>query len=160
FLLTRKPEGVGGLKVADEFQLVDVTSGPDERSRLAVKFRFNTAAGDRFHEITTKNRPRKIGGEDFFTHLAIVLDNEIASAPSINPPIRSEGQITGSFTPKDIDRLVGVLRSGALPATLKRLPVSENTIGPTLGADTIRAGTISVGIAFLAVLGFMLVYYR
>ena len=71
------------------------------------------------------------------------------------------GQIKmGSADPEDLRRLAQILRSGALPATLKPEPVSENTIGATLGPDTIRKGTLSVGIAFAAVLVFMLFYYR
>src|SRR5262249_24703784 len=66
----------------------------------------------------------------------------------------------GGFTPKTVQELVTILRAGALPATLKPNPVSENSMGPTLGNDTIFKGTLSVGIAFAAVLLFMLFYYR
>src|SRR5262249_53775648 len=82
FLLTREHEGIGGLKVAGEYQLVDVGGGQDERLRPSVKFRFNAAAGDQFHAITTENRPEKTGGETFFRHLAIVLDGLVVSAPT------------------------------------------------------------------------------
>ena len=60
----------------------------------------------------------------------------------------------------EVDRLVRILRAGALPATLKPIPVSENTMGSTLGADTVKWGSISVLVAFAAILLFMLVYYR
>src|SRR5262249_15584782 len=66
----------------------------------------------------------------------------------------------GGFTPKTVQELVTILRAGALPATLKPNPVSENSMGPTLGNDTIFKGTLSVGLAFAAVLVFMLFYYR
>src|SRR6202011_5890882 len=66
----------------------------------------------------------------------------------------------GGFTKKEVDRLVTILRAGALPATLIPTPVSENTMGATLGEDTIRKGTIAVGVAFVVVLAFMVVYYR
>src|SRR5262249_36236952 len=92
--------------------------------------------------------------------LAIILDEFIVSAPRLNEPIRTDGQISGRFTKEQVDDLVRILRAGALPATLKKDPVSENTIGPTLGADTIDSGVKAVFWAFIAVLAFMLVYYR
>src|SRR6202011_1790798 len=66
----------------------------------------------------------------------------------------------GGFTKKEVDRLVTILRAGALPATLIPTPVSENTMGATLGEDTIRKGTIAVGVALVVILVFMAVYYR
>src|SRR5262249_62180870 len=79
---------------------------------------------------------------------------------SLNAKIGTEGIIEGKFSPDEVDRYINVLNSGALPASLKTTPVSENTIGPTLGADTISKGTWSVIWAFVVVLAFMLVYYR
>jgi SecD/SecF fusion protein len=126
-----------------------------------VSFKFNTRGGDLFYDVTNQNRPDKRGGQDqFYRHLAIILDNEVMSAPRLITAIQTDGQITGNFTSKEVNQLVSILRAGALPATLKPLPVSENTIGPTLGEDTIRSGTFSVGVAFAVVLAFMIVYYR
>ena len=88
------------------------------------------------------------------------MDGQIRSAPVLNQAIRTDGQISGNFTPADIDTLVRILRAGALPATLKPQPVSENTVGATLGDDTIKAGTLSIIFAFLAVIVFMVVYYE
>src|SRR5204863_5686743 len=96
----------------------------------------------------------------FLRHLAITLDGQIRSAPTLRSAIRSNGQITGDFTKKEVETLVTILRAGALPATLRPQPVSENTMGATLGEDTIRAGTRSVGLAFLAVMAFMAFYYK
>src|SRR5262249_17898320 len=70
------------------------------------------------------------------------------------------GQISGSFTNSEVDKLVNILRSGALPATLKKKPVSENTMGATLGRDTINNGLNAILVAFVVVLIFMIVYYR
>src|SRR5581483_4593058 len=64
------------------------------------------------------------------------------------------------FTAKTVDELVTILRAGALPATLKENPVSENAMAATLGKDTIDKGTTAVGLAFLAVMAFMVFYYR
>ena len=78
----------------------------------------------------------------------------------LNAVISDSGVIEGDFKPEDVNRLVTILKAGALPASLKSQPVSETTMGPTLGEDTIRAGTFSVIAAFAAVLVFMIVYYR
>jgi SecD/SecF fusion protein len=130
----------------------------DSKGDLTVDFRFSAEGGNRFYELTNRNRPASKDG--FKRHLAIVLDGQIRSAPVLNQAIRTDGQISGSFTPADIDTLVRILRAGALPATLKPQPVSENTVGATLGDDTIKAGTYSIIFAFLAVIVFMVVYYR
>jgi SecD/SecF fusion protein len=157
FFLTRDPKP--SEKITGQY-LTSATPGQDKQLRPCVNFRFNTDGGNLFHEVTTQNKPS--GGEtkQFHRHLAIILDDKIVSAPQLNEPIRYEGQISGNFTPKKVDDLVRILRSGALPATLQPEPVSENTIGPTLGEDTIRRGTQAVLWAFIAVLAFMLVYYR
>jgi protein-export membrane protein SecD/preprotein translocase SecF subunit len=154
FVLTRDPQK--GKEVTGVY-LQGAQPGVDEQQRPDVQFRFNQAGGDRFFDLTSQNAPTRDG---FHRFLAIVLDGKIISAPSLNAKIHSEGIITGNFTADEVSRIVNLLNSGALPASLKPQPVSENTIGPTLGADTVKWGTISVGVAFLAVLVFMLFYYR
>ncbi|HEX3152215.1 MAG TPA: protein translocase subunit SecD [Gemmataceae bacterium] len=127
----------------------------------SIGFNFNGAGGDKFYAMTSRNKPTTPGGgEKVSRELAILLDGRLISSANILTGIRDRGQITGSFDRGYVDRIVNLLRAGALPATLKALPVSENTIGPTLGADTIRSGTLSVVLAFAAVLVFMIVYYR
>jgi preprotein translocase subunit SecD len=89
----------------------------------------------------------------------VVLDNRVFTAPVIHSQITDRGQITGgNFTTQTAQDLSLVLRSGALPATIKYL--SEETVGPSLGADSIRHGVIASIVGLLAVMGFMLVYYR
>jgi SecD/SecF fusion protein len=155
FILTRNPEldadgqpmEITGEDLINEFPTEDQRKG-----QLAVGFLFNTQGANRLADLTTKNKSRQ---------MAIVLDDLIQSAPSINEPITGgSGIITGNYKPEDIDRMVNILRSGALPATLKPQPVSEDTMGATLGADTIYWGTVSVLVAFVAILLFMLLYYR
>ena len=156
FILTRDPEKpIADHEVTGQF-LRNATEAPDEKGGLAVHFTFDTEGGNRFFDVTNKNKPQ--GG--FLRHLAIVLDDLIMSAPTINSAIHESGQISGTFTKQAVDNLVNILRSGALPATLKPLPVSESSIGATLGEDTIKAGFYSVLVAFAAVLLFMVVYYR
>jgi SecD/SecF fusion protein len=155
FLLTRDPQKgkeVTGLYLTSAFR-----SQGRNTTDPAIGFRFNQAGGDRFYELTSQNAPTR---EGFHRFLAIVLDNQIVSAPSLNAKISTEGVIEGRFSADEVDRYINILNSGALPASLKTTPVSENTIGPTLGADTITKGTWSVLIAFVVVLAFMVVYYR
>jgi SecD/SecF fusion protein len=136
---------------------VDTTGG-----RPVVNFTFKEAGGRLFGTLTGKNVPSGAGAEEskIRRHLAIVLDGLVMSAPTINSRIEYSGQITGDFTRKQVDSLVNILRSGALPATLKTQPVSETTIGATLGEDTIREGVNAIMIAFAAVVVFMILYYR
>jgi len=97
-------------------------------------------------------------GKHVNDRLAIVLNNEIKSAPNINSQIHDRGQITGSFTKKAAEDLSLVLRSGALPA--KAVYLEERTVGPSLGADSIRQGVTASVAGMLAVVVFMLFYYR
>jgi len=98
----------------------------DEMGRSAVMFRLNEEGGNRFHAITSANRP---SGEHR-RHLAIILDGQVLTAPSLQSAIRSDGQITGDFSDAEVKQLVNILRSGALPVRLKPLPVSETTVPP------------------------------
>jgi SecD/SecF fusion protein len=152
FILTRKAEP--GKEITGDY-LAGARRGPSERGEWAVHFTLNNEGGNLFWDLTNTNRKTT-----FKRRLAIVLDGQIQSAPFLESPIRTQGQITGGFTARKVDELVTILNAGALPATLKPNPVSENTMGATLGEDTIRKGTQAVGLAFLAVLIFMVIYYR
>jgi len=91
--------------------------------------------------------------------LAIVLDNNVQSAPVIREPITGgRGQISGRFTFEEAQDLANVLRNGALPAPLKLM--EERTVGPSLGKDSIRQGTISFLVGSMLVWAFMAIYYR
>jgi SecD/SecF fusion protein len=132
--------------------LINAARQNDDRYGIVVSFQFNSEGGRLLSDLTTKNVQRQ---------MAIVLDDQVQSAPNIHTPLTGGGGIIyGNYTAEEVDRMVTMLRSGALPATLKPTPVSENTMGATLGADTIYWGTVSVLVAFVAILAFMLVYYR
>ncbi|MHB1424622.1 MAG: protein translocase subunit SecD, partial [Gemmataceae bacterium] len=156
FILTRKSEP--GKEITGD-DLAQAVAGGNDRGEPAVHFAFNTDGGNLFWELTSLNKPSRSEG-GFERQLAIILDGQIRAAPGLRNAIRERGEISGGFTQKTVQELVTILRAGALPATLKRDPVSENTMGPTLGSDTIFKGKLSVGLAFLAVLLFMLFYYR
>ena len=124
----------------------------DENGRPAVSFNLNADGAQRFGRVTEENIGKM---------LAIVLDGRIQSAPRINGRITDSGIITGGatgFAPQAAQDLSLVLRSGALPASIKYL--DEEVVGPTLGADSIRAGLTAAIVALISVVVFMLVYYR
>jgi SecD/SecF fusion protein len=157
FMLLRDP--TPGQEVTGEH----VRSAEVDDFQQSVSFAFDATGGARFGRLTGDNVPTPAGEKINleFRFLAIVLDGQVVSAPFLSTQITDRGQITMKNSPReDRVRLVKILRAGALPATLKPLPVSEQTIGPTLGQDTIRKGTWSLVIAFAAVLVFMIVYYE
>ncbi len=120
----------------------------DEYNQPAVQFTLKQDAAVRFGEFTQASIGRR---------LAIVLDDRVMSAPTIQNRITDTGQITG-ITREEMQDLVITLKSGALPTSLTYL--EERTVGPSLGADSIRAGiTAAVG-GLLLVMLFMLFYYR
>ncbi|BBF92712.1 protein translocase subunit SecD [Blastochloris tepida] len=130
--------------------LVDAQPGFDSRTREpVVNFRFNTNGARRFAAVTQENVGRPF---------AIVLDNQVISAPVIREPILGgSGQISGRFTVQQANDLAILLRAGALPAPLT--VVEERTIGPSLGQDSVRAGTYASIIGSIFVIVFMLVIY-
>ena len=121
----------------------------DQNNRPAVSFTLNTEGARKFGNVTAQNIGRQ---------LAIVLDARVQSAPTIEGRITTDGQISGSFTQEEVQNLSLILRSGALPARLTYL--QELTIGPTLGADSIRSGVIASIVGLLLVISFMLIYYK
>jgi preprotein translocase subunit SecD len=129
--------------------LVDAQPSFDQNGGAAVSFRFNTAGARRFGNYTADN----IGSP-----FAIVLDNEVVSAPVIQSHIAGgSGIITGRFSVEETTNLAVLLRAGALPAKLTFL--EERTVGPELGQDSIDAGKVATIVAFVAVLVFMFLSY-
>jgi len=129
----------------------------DDTGRPAVGFHFDAEGAGRFAQLTGDNLPAPDG---FERRLAIILDGEVYSAPAIRAQISSNGIITGRFTEREVNDLVAVLNAGSLPATLVKTPVSESSVGPTLGQDTIRSGLMAIAISTIAVLIFMAAYYH
>ena len=121
----------------------------DENNRPAVRFLLTGEGGRRFASFT---------GSHVGEQLAVVLDNKVQEVATIQEQIHDEGRITGAFTEEQAKDLAMVLRSGALPAGIRYL--EERTVGPSLGADSIKHGVMAAVIGMLAVMIFMLVYYR
>ncbi|WP_291861814.1 protein translocase subunit SecD [Bradyrhizobium sp.] len=131
--------------------LTDAQPGFDQRTgEPIVSFRFNTSGSRKFAQATTENV-----GQPF----AIVLDNEVISAPVIREPITGgSGQISGSFTVQAANDLAILLRAGALPAPLTI--IEERTVGPGLGQDSIEKGELAAYVGSIMVIVFMLLTYR
>jgi preprotein translocase subunit SecD len=131
--------------------LTDAQPGFDQRtSEPIVSFRFNTAGARKFAQATSENVGRPF---------AIVLDNEVISAPVIREPITGgSGQISGGFTVQQANDLAILLRAGALPAPLTI--IEERTVGPGLGQDSIDRGTLASYVGSILVIVFMTLTYR
>src|SRR6266852_9228055 len=152
-----------GQPAAESWYLIDrvpVVTGRDLRSATAVRstknpgfydvdFTLSTEAGRRFGPFTEQNIGKQLG---------IVLEHRLQTAPSINSRIDDSGVIEGTFGEQEANDLGLVLRSGALPASIKYL--EERTVGPSLGADSIRRGVQASIVSLLVVMIFMVVYYR
>ncbi|HTC65150.1 MAG TPA: protein translocase subunit SecD [Candidatus Saccharimonadales bacterium] len=139
---------------------VPIVTGRDLRSATAIRstknpgyydvdFTLSTEAGRRFGPFTEQNIGKQLG---------IVLEHKLQTAPVINGRIDDTGVIEGQFGEQEANDLGLVLRSGALPASIKYL--EERTVGPSLGADSIRHGVQASIISLVVVMIFMVVYYR
>jgi len=124
----------------------------DQMGRRAIGFLLDVRGGNIFYRLTGKNPGRP---------LCILLDGMAISAPEINPdkPIGRNVIITGSFTETEVGDMVNKLNAGSLPARLIEQPISEKTIGPSIGADNRDQGIRAGFIGLLVVIAIMLVYY-
>jgi preprotein translocase subunit SecD len=144
YLLSRAPIVTGrDLRSAVENRS---TSNP---GMWQVNFTLSPEAAKRFGPFTQQNIGRQ---------MAIVLDHRVTSAPTIQGRIDDSGEITGNFSEESAHDLALTLRAGALPASIKYL--EERTVGPSLGADSIRHGVQASVLSLVVVMLFMLVYYR
>jgi preprotein translocase subunit SecD len=123
--------------------------GANETGRQGVNFVLTNAGGERFYDYTSAH----VG-----SYMAITLGDRVKNVAVIKSAIRDQGQIEGQFSKDQIDALSFTLRTGALPATI--IPIEQRTVGASLGADSIRQGVIAAIVGMVAVLAFMLFYYR
>ncbi len=143
YLVKRAPE-VGGT----DLRSARVSQNPNT-NQPEVDFYLTTTAGDHFAEFTGANKGKQ---------LAVVLDNKIREVAVIHDQIRDQGNISGGMTAQQANDLSMLLNTGSLPASLRYL--QESTVGPSLGADSIRQGVMASIVGMLAVMVFMLIYYR
>jgi len=142
YLVTRSSAVTGN-------DLRDAQPGTDRNGGSNVNFYLTGDGGKRFQAFTSSH----IGD-----NLGVVLDNRVQEVAVIRDTISDQGEISGTFTTQQTQDLAMVLRSGALPAGIHYL--EERTVGPSLGADSIHAGVRAAIFGMLAVMIFMLIYYR
>ncbi len=144
FIAVKRSAIITGDMLSDARQEFEQTTNSPQ-----VSITFDSQGGRRFARVTQENVNRPF---------AIILDNSVISAPNINEPIMGgRAAINGGFTVESANQLAIALRSGKLPVALK--VVEESTVGPDLGADSIRAGILASAVAVALVVAFMLVTY-
>jgi preprotein translocase subunit SecD len=132
----------------------DAQPDVDQNNRPKIRFTLTTEAGNRFYKYTSahsKDSPNP-------GSMAIVLGNKIREVATIESPISDQGEITGTFTKDEVDNLSLMLRTGALPASIDTL--ETRTVGPSLGEASIHQGVVAAIVGMMAVMVFMLFYYR
>jgi preprotein translocase subunit SecD len=144
YLLDRAPIVTG-----QDLRGATPTPSSNNPGQYQVNFQLSTAAAARFGPFTEANIGRR---------MAIVLDHQVYTAPVINGRIEDSGLIEGNFSQESAQDLALVLRAGALPASIKYL--EERTVGPSLGADSIREGVRASIVSLVVVMIFLVIYYR
>jgi len=133
-----------------EWRLVGARPDLDENGRQAMSFTLDERGGSRFYALTTSNLKRQ---------LAIFLDDKCVSHANINSAIRTNGQIMGQFTRKEVEEMARKLNAGSLPKKLKDPPISVRSIGSTLGEENAAKGLKAAIYGSLVVAVFMLFFY-
>ena len=123
--------------------------GTDQNGRRNVRFTLTNTAGDKFYDYTSSN----VGQS-----MAVVMGGRVREVATIQSAIRDSGEITGSFSPDEVEILSKMLRTGALPASLTYL--EDRTVGASLGQDSIKEGVTAAIVGVLVVMIFMLIYYK
>jgi len=137
-------EDSGDWSVASAFR------SQDQLGRTAIGFSMDARGATLLGELT---------GAHVGQQMAVVLDDQIYTAPNLQSRISSQGQITGSFEPREITYIIRTLNAGSLQAKLSPEPISQHSVGPSLGADNLRRGFTSAIAALVAVAFFMVLYY-
>jgi len=133
-----------------EWSLKGASFDRDRTGRPAIGFRLDERGGAKFAVLTGQYKERQ---------LCIFLDDQAISHARIASVIRTAGQITGSFTPQEVQEMVKKLNAGSLPKKLKDPPISVRSIGPSLGEANRTAGLRAAKYGAIGVAVFMLVYY-
>ncbi len=132
----------------------DAQPSSDVNGRPNLTFTLTTDAGDRFFKYTSAHSKDSASPGS----MAIVLGGRVKEVASINSAIRDRGEIEGSFTKDEVDNLSLMLRTGALPADVET--IETRTVGASLGEASIHQGVLAAIVGMLAVMAFMLIYYR
>ena len=146
-LLVSAAAKVTGKDIRDAYKGMDNQS---LRGGYSIHINFSAQGSHKFADLTEQSVGKR---------LAIILDGALQSAPNVNEPILGgQCQITGSFSEDEASTLVAVLQSGSMDVKPELL--TENTVGPTLGSDSITSGLYACIIGGIFVLGFMVIYYK
>ncbi len=144
---------VRGLRMTQEegrWKVARAYQSSDQLGRPAIGFTMDPAGANRMSELT---------GNNVGAHMAVLLDDEVFTAPTLNARISSQGIIEGEFSMDEISYIVRVLGAGSLQAKLSPEPLSENTIAPELGQDNLDSGIDAGKWALIVVSVFMVLYY-
>ncbi len=133
------------------------SSGIDERGRSQVRFAMNQKGAYLMGRLTGGHLENASGQE---YHLGVLLDKKLLTAPAIAGKISSQGEITGDMGKEEVDFIVGILNAGSLPATLNKDPISREQVSPGVGAETVTKARKAITYSLIAVMIFMLLYYR
>ncbi|MCC6284340.1 MAG: protein translocase subunit SecD [Phycisphaerales bacterium] len=142
--LTHTDDGVGQWSVAG------ASAGVDQQGRPAINFRMDANGSLLLGRLT---------GANVSNNMAVLLDDQVYTAPNLNSKISSSGQIMGNFAPSEIDYIVRLLSAGSLQAKLSPEPLSQSTVGPELGIENLRKSFKAGIIALVLISAFMWVYY-
>jgi preprotein translocase subunit SecD len=143
YVLDRAPVVSGS-----DFRSADPGTNQNTGQRI-VQFTLTDEAGNRFYDFTSANVGKS---------MAVVMGGRVREVANIKEPIRDTGEIEGAFSQDEVEMLSKLLRTGALPTSLKFL--EERNVGASLGADSIREGVTAAVVGVLVVMAFMLIYYR
>jgi SecD/SecF fusion protein len=150
-LLDTRPERSLTQTTGNRWALTNAQVGTNPQSgEMEVLFSLDAQGGVYMSRLTGLNLKKP---------MAIVLDDKVISAPTIQSQIGASGQISGRYTKAEINYLVSTLNAGSLPAQLAEEPISERTIGPNLGADNLRSGLLSCAFGLIVVGTFLICYY-
>ena len=138
------------MRGTDDWALTGAGRGADSYGKPALDFSLDAPGGKLMRDLTRAHLKRP---------MAIVLDGQVFSAPTLQGAIGSRGQISGNFTAADIRYLRNTLKAGSLGSTLSQEPIAQQTTGPELGEDNLRAGIAACVTALIAVAIFMALYY-
>jgi len=150
YLLLYTTPGASLVAGSGDWKVAGARPSNDELGRPSIAFYMDAPGALRMRQLTNDNRGRP---------MAVLLDDEVYTAPTIQSEIGSNGQITGNFSVEEVNYVVRVLDAGSLAARLSPEPVSENTIAPDLGKDNLDRGLYAGVVAFCGVAAFMMMYY-
>jgi len=150
YVLLHDEPGLRITRADGDWSLQDAFPTQDELGRPAIGFRMDPRGALLMGKLTEQHRGRQ---------MAIVLDDQVYSAPSINNRITDRGIIQGTFSQEELNYLIKTLAAGSLQAKLSPRPISISTVAPELGADNLQKGMKAAVIALVAICAFMVCYY-